>query len=624
MSSRAFVPALLLAGAALALVPTILSGQAVPVSNAFPLCHEEYGPGWWYFCGDPDVTTLSTGGFAIASDWNFYYYQDEEQSEMGCRVDFVDVAGRLQDRRELEDGREIADYMPHDPFMASDGEGGIVTAWSVGEYDRTDAHVLSLGPSGGTRWGNMDRFATTAARQWVTDVAANAAGRSVVAWLEATELSIPFRLAVQAFDAQGQGATPVLLITPDVTPWPGYSPRVGMDREGRFVVVWGDTGQRFGRDGRLLGSRFQIGFAGSSGALAMRPDGSFVVARSLLQWFTREGVPSGLPREVAPGSNARSVALDRHGNIALLSEEGQAARLRLFNRDLVPQGPPRDFPLDGNGSASVALADSGRLLVAWMGPHRELEPYGFIFPLLAQVWQARHNADPCVVREGRFLCDTAGDGGAAEASIAFGQAGDVSLLADWDGDGRADPCVYRAGRFLCDTAHDGGAPETRTPRLGVPGDQPLLADVNGDGRADACLRRGRSFLCDLDRNGTLETRIDFGKPPDVPLLADVNGDHRADPCVERAGLYLCDTAHNGGTAEVIFDLNPALAGIGAGVPLLGDVDVDGNGRADACLWSAGRLVCGFFDRQGGVPQSVLDLAFGQPGDVPLLGDLDAF
>jgi len=623
MTPRSFVLILLLASAAVLLAPAPLSGQAVPVSRAFSLCHDDADrSSGHYSCSSFDATALSTGGFAIASDWAFDSSEDQKLSEVGCRVDLVAAGGRLQGRSELEDGGPSRDYMPYGPFVARDGKGGFVAAWSVDEYYFTYVHLLSLGPGGELRWAILDLFSTTAERQWVTDVAANAMGRSVVVWDEGTRFGNTFRLAAQAFDTEGKAATPILLIAPLTTPpWPrpGYSPQVGMDQDGRFVVVWQEQaslfGQRFGRDGRLLGARFQIGLAGSEDAVqAMQPGGSFVVAWNeplllgrhlVLQWFTREGVPSGPPREVALGATAVSVALDRHGNIALLSKEGYVqGSLRLFNRDLVPQGAPRglEFP------DSLALADSGRLLV--VSGH------------LAQVWQARHSADPCVVRDGRFLCDTAGDGGDAEASITFGQPGDIPLMGDWDGDGRADPCVYRAGRFLCDTAHDGGAPEARTPRLGVPGDRPLLADVDGNGRADACVRRGRSFLCDLDRNGTLETRIDFGKPTDVPLLADVNGDHRADPCVERAGLYLCDTARNGGAAEVIFDLNPALAGIGSGVPLLGDVD--GDGRADPCLWSDGRLICGFFSRQGGVPTSILDLRFGQTGDVPVLGDLDAF
>jgi hypothetical protein len=63
-------------------------------------------------------------------------------------------------------------------------------------------------------------------------------------------------------------------------------------------------------------------------------------------------------------------------------------------------------------------------------------------------------------------------------TIAFGQAGDVPLLGDFDGDGRADPCVYRAGRRRCDTAHDGGVAEgvlTFGDGVGVP----LLGNLDG-------------------------------------------------------------------------------------------------------------------------------------------------
>ncbi len=130
MSPRAFVPALLLAGAAVALVPAALSGQAVPVGNAVTLCPVSHlGPGY-FVCGDVDVTALSTGGFAIASDWDFVSSEDERESVQSCRVDLVNAAGRPQDSIELDHGHEIADYMPEYPFVAGDGEGGFVVGWS--------------------------------------------------------------------------------------------------------------------------------------------------------------------------------------------------------------------------------------------------------------------------------------------------------------------------------------------------------------------------------------------------------------------------------------------------------------------------------------------------------------
>ena len=59
-----------------------------------------------------------------------------------------------------------------------------------------------------------------------------------------------------------------------------------------------------------------------------------------------------------------------------------------------------------------------------------------------------------------------------------------------------------------------------------------------------------------------------------------------------------------------------------GTPALGDVD--GDGRDDPCVFTNGRLVCGLFPEEGGLPVSIVDRAFGRPGDVLLLGDLDAF
>jgi hypothetical protein len=87
------------------------------------------------------------------------------------------------------------------------------------------------------------------------------------------------------------------------------------------------------------------------------------------------------------------------------------------------------------------------------------------------------DADPCVYRSGVFLCDTAHDGG-TQVTIAFGQAGDVPLLGDFDGDGRADPCVYRAGQLLCDTAHQSGA-RPATLIFSAGGGIPLLGNLDG-------------------------------------------------------------------------------------------------------------------------------------------------
>jgi hypothetical protein len=624
------------------LVPSPLSGQAVPVGPLIELCAADPGYPGDTACYDPAASILGPTGFALASEQEFRS-QDYSGWTSSCKADVLDAAGRLTGAIGLDQGRDVYDYIPWAPAVAGNAAGRSIAAWSVVLYARADVRVQRFGP-GAT--GDAESIGTPDEGfcQWSPAVAINAAGQSAVAWEESPGCHVEHTwIALKGFGTAGKPATPLVTLYPPSNTLTYTAPQVKIDQDGRMTVLWRMEestgthratiiGQRFGRDGRLLGPGFTIGPPGSRGGLlALEPGGSFVAAWSeptatgahlVLQWRTPAGAPALPKREVsaAPDAVPQALAIDRHGNLALLWEESETLRFRLFNRALVPQGDSieigRSRPtLTQRISGSLALTDAGRLLVAWTGPRKTVAENVRLEPLVAQVWQARHNADPCLRRGNLFLCDTAGNGGEPEESFAFGAPADIPLLGDWDGDGQADPCVYRAGRFLC----RGGS---QTARLGLPGDRPLLADLNGDGRADACLRRGKSFLCDVDRNGTLETRIDFGQPNDVPLLADINGDRKADPCVERAGLYLCDTAHNGGAAEVVLNLNPALAGVGSGTPLLGDVD--GNSRADACLWSAGRLICGFFARTGGAPQSVLDLPFGQPGDVPLLGDVDAF
>jgi hypothetical protein len=291
--------------------------------------------------------------------------------------------------------------------------------------------------------------------------------------------------------------------------------------------------------------------------------------------------------------------------------------IQMLNRHMVEQGRLLPIgPLADPWMEGVALGD--RLLAVWNGPRVP----GDSPAILGRIWDVRRDADACAYRNNRFLFDTAGDGGEPDVIIPFGTGQGIPLLGDFNGDGRDDPCLYQDGRFLCDTTHDGGLAEKQSPRFGKPGDVPLLGDLDGDGRDDPCVRRGKSFLCDADRNGKTDRSITFGLPGDQAVIGDVDGDGRGDPCVVRRGTFLCDSAHNGGGAETQLNLSAALSGLPAGAPALGDID--GDGRDDPCIFTAGRLLCGLFPKGAKLPASIVDRAFGEPGDAFLLGDLDAF
>jgi hypothetical protein len=233
--------------------------------------------------------------------------------------------------------------------------------------------------------------------------------------------------------------------------------------------------------------------------------------------------------------------------------------------------------------------------------------------------QAPGTAELCVFRSGRFLCDTAHDGGQAELKLSFGRRGDVPLLADFNGDGTADPCVLHDHHFHCDIARDGVGLEA--PFFIPAGVQPLLGDFDGDDQADPCYRSGKRWTCQVfSLNGPLVIAFDFGAADAVGVVGDADGDSETDACVYARGRFCCDTAHDGGAAELKLDLRSALGRSKSGTPLLGDVD--GDGRADPCVFDRGRLICGIFSPGGGKPVRVVNLSFGKRGDIPVLGDVD--
>ena len=65
---------------------------------------------------------------------------------------------------------------------------------------------------------------------------------------------------------------------------------------------------------------------------------------------------------------------------------------------------------------------------------------------------------------------------------ALGQAGDLPVVGDWNGDGVDDLGVYRAGTFYLDSDGDGTlGPEDAVIPKGGPGDLPVVGDWDGDG-----------------------------------------------------------------------------------------------------------------------------------------------
>jgi peptidoglycan/xylan/chitin deacetylase (PgdA/CDA1 family) len=199
-------------------------------------------------------------------------------------------------------------------------------------------------------------------------------------------------------------------------------------------------------------------------------------------------------------------------------------------------------------------------------------------------------------------------------------------LGDLDGDGRADACLHAPGDHRCvQSVEIVGTEEDRRPRTifeESPAEGPFascstrfesediqLADVDGDGRSDVCASLGFGIACATvlpsGDCGPAEKWSSWGgsdssagsRPSiDAPVrFGDVDGDGKADACVvsERGIECALSSGHGFGrerswVAPVAGDddwLSPRRAGA------LVLADVDGDGRADACGQGLRGIVC---------------------------------
>ena len=123
-------------------------------------------------------------------------------------------------------------------------------------------------------------------------------------------------------------------------------------------------------------------------------------------------------------------------------------------------------------------------------------------------------------------------------SIVFGQAGDLPVAGDWDGDGIDDIGVFRPGEqglFIlrlrvrlhfqfCLICPPRFFIRTRTIPFGTAGNRPVAGDWNGDGFDDVGVfdKDGAAFI--LTEDGAKPTFVfTFGTSRDLPLAGDWEG-----------------------------------------------------------------------------------------------------
>ena len=160
--------------------------------------------------------------------------------------------------------------------------------------------------------------------------------------------------------------------------------------------------------------------------------------------------------------------------------------------------------------------------------------------------------------------------------------------------------------------------------FGNPSDTPFIGDWNGNGEDTPGLFRrtdGFVYIRFSNTQGPADWTYFFGNPSDIPLVGDFNGDGRDTVSIYRpseARIYISNRlGDNGGAlgpAEYSYEFgNPA------DVPFVGDFDGDGIDTIGLHRRSTGEVF--LRNEHAGGPADVV-MVFGDPADRYVAGDWD--
>ncbi len=128
--------------------------------------------------------------------------------------------------------------------------------------------------------------------------------------------------------------------------------------------------------------------------------------------------------------------------------------------------------------------------------------------------------------------------GSQYESVQWGTAGDIPVLADFDGDGIDDFTVYRPSTGIWYILLDQATGEYRGVQFGTNGDRPVPADYDGDGKIDIAVFRPSTGVWYIQKSSNGQTQATpWGVSTDKVQPADYDGDGKADIAIFRNGIW---------------------------------------------------------------------------------------
>jgi hypothetical protein len=215
------------------------------------------------------------------------------------------------------------------------------------------------------------------------------------------------------------------------------------------------------------------------------------------------------------------------------------------------------------------------------------------------------------------------ESGNPEITFSYGQAGDVPLVGDWNGDGSVGIGVRRGAKFILRNSASAGAPSYIFD-WGRPTDVVFTGDWNGNGTTGVGLRRGRTWYLKNFLDGRPhEVQFDWGRPDDIPLVGDWNGDGRVGVGIRRGDTWYLKNRLDSSPHEIQFTWAPpppVVDPLQPPPPPDRVVAQDWNDNVTTgvgLVRSEGDSLTWYIKNAYDGLQNQRVLTFGQPGDIPL-------
>lgn len=344
----------------------------------------------------------------------------------------------------------------------------------------------------------------------------------------------------------------------------------------------------------------------------------------------------GLDQGASFSPDGTKIAFQRHigatANIMLMNPDGtNVVQLTSGDNNYAPSFSPdgkkivfssiRDgdyevFTMNADGSAQTQLTTNtfDDTVTAWQGIP-PVETIGVFRPATAE-----------------FLLRNSNTAGAPDITIPFGQSTDLPVVGDWTGNGKTDVGVFRNGQFLLRQpttitvlGHPVSIIITLTVNFGQAGDLPVAGDWDGNGTDTPGVFRpstGQWLLTNGPNTNNSSPPVDitltFGQAGDTPLAGDWNNDSIDTVGLFRGSISTFILSNNfNGTIDIPTFLFGSLGSIG----FTGDWNGEGTDTAGVFNKNLGVMGLNNTNTTGNGAGDIV-FNFGQNGDIPVAGDWD--